>query len=179
MRVQFSQEETMKLTDLISQDLKREAEGTRRVLARVPEGRGDWKPHPKSMPLGYLATLVATLPSWIVMMVNQSHWDLAPPGGERVQPPTLARRNDWLAAHDDSVKKAQEALAQTTDEHLIMPWKFMVGGHVVSELPRHIMIRDSVLNHLAHHCGQLTVYLRLNEQQVPGIYGPSADEGFG
>lgn len=69
----------MNLTDLISQDLKRETEGTRRVLARVPEGRDDWRPHPKSMPLGYLATLVATLPSWIVMMVNQDQWDLAPP----------------------------------------------------------------------------------------------------
>jgi uncharacterized damage-inducible protein DinB len=169
----------MKLTDLKSQDIKRESDGTRRVLARVPEGRDDWKPHPKSMPLGYLATLVATLPSWILMMVNQDHWDLAPPGGERVQPPKLATRNDWLAAHDDSVKKAQEALAQTTDAHLMTPWKFMVGGHVVSELPRHIMIRDSVLNHLAHHSGQLTVYLRLNEQLVPGIYGPSADESFG
>ena len=75
------------------------------------------------------------------------------------------------------VAEAREALQNTTDEHLLTPWKFMVGGHVVSESPRHVMIADSVFSHLAHHRGQLTVYLRLNEASVPALYGPSADEG--
>jgi uncharacterized damage-inducible protein DinB len=81
-----------------------------------------------------------------------------------------------LAALDAAVAGAREALQQTTDEHLLTPWKFVVGGHVVSENPRHVMIADSVISHLAHHRGQLTVYLRLNGASVPAIYGPSADE---
>jgi uncharacterized damage-inducible protein DinB len=167
----------MKLTELFSAELEREASGTRRVLERVPEGRDDWKPHPKSMPLGYLTSLVATLPSWVVMMVNQDHLDLNPPGGQPYKQPALTTRSEWLAAHDDGVARALDALAKTTDEHLFTTWKFMVGGHVVSDLPRYVMIRDAVLNHLAHHCGQLTVYLRLNSEPVPALYGPSADEG--
>lgn len=167
----------MKLTELFSAELEREAKGTRRVLERVPEGRADWKPHPKSMPLGYLTALVATLPSWVVMMVDQDHLDLNPPGGKPFQQRTLDTRAEWLAAHDEGVAKALQSLANVTDEYLMTNWKFMVGGHVVSDLPRYIMIRDAVLNHLAHHCGQLTVYLRLNSEPVPAIYGPSADEG--
>ena len=89
----------------------------------------------------------------------------------------MTTRKEWLAAHDEGVAQALEALANTTDEHLLTRWKFVVGGHVVSEEPRHIMIRDGVLSHLAHHCGQLTVYLRLNGEPVPALYGPSADEG--
>ena len=167
----------MKLTELLLADLEREAAGTRRVLERVSEGREDWKPHPKSMALGYLTNLVATMPSWIVKMVNHDMWDLNPPGGEPYQQPKMATRIEWLAAHDEGVAKAREALANTTEEHLMTPWKFAIGGHAVSEQPRYIMIRDGVLNHLAHHCGQLTVYLRLNSEPVPALYGPSADEG--
>lgn len=167
----------MNLPALLSAELQREAEGTRRVLERVPEGRDNWKPHPKSMELGYLTRLVATMPSWIVKMVKQDLWDLNPPGGEPYQQPKLTTRVEWLAAHDEGVAQAREALGNTTEDHLLTPWKFMIGGQVVNELPRYIMIRDGVLNHLAHHCGQLTVYLRLNSEPVPAIYGPSADEG--
>jgi uncharacterized damage-inducible protein DinB len=82
-----------------------------------------------------------------------------------------------LRSLDDSVAEAREALASSSDEHLMKPWRFRVGDKVASENPRHIMIRDAVFNHLAHHRGQLTVYLRLNNALVPAIYGPSADEG--
>ncbi|HEX4487473.1 MAG TPA: damage-inducible protein DinB [Terriglobales bacterium] len=167
----------MKLNELLSADLLREAAGTRRVLERAPEGRPDWKPHPKSMALGYLTNLVATMPSWIVKMVNQDHWDLHPAVGEPYKQPSQTTRAEWLATHDSGVAQAQQALANATDEHLLTVWKFMVAGNVVSEGPRHVMIRDGVLSHLAHHCGQLTVYLRLNSEPVPALYGPSADEG--
>jgi uncharacterized damage-inducible protein DinB len=83
---------------------------------------------------------------------------------------------DLLAIFDQSVAGAREALQSTDDEHLMKPWRFVVAGQVMSEDPRHIVLRDTVLNHLAHHRGQLTVYLRLNEKPVPAIYGPSADE---
>jgi uncharacterized damage-inducible protein DinB len=82
-----------------------------------------------------------------------------------------------LQSFDESVIEARTALESTTDEHLMTPWRLLVAGHVVSEQPRHIMLRDAVFNHLAHHRGQLTVYLRLNSAPVPSIYGPSADEG--
>ena len=82
-----------------------------------------------------------------------------------------------LESFDQSVLEARKALESTTDEHLLTPWRFKVAGEVVSEQPRHVMLRDAVFNHLAHHRGQLTVYLRLNSASVPAIYGPSADEG--
>jgi len=167
----------MKMTDLFIAELDREAPLTRRVLERVPEGRNDWKPHEKSMPLGYLANLVATMPSWITMMVRQNELDFRPPGGQRYTPKQAETNHDLLDAFDQSVDGAREALQSTSDEHLMTSWRFLVGGRVVSEQPRHIVLRDGVLNHLAHHRGQLTVYLRLNDVPVPSIYGPSADEG--
>ena len=166
----------MKMTDLFLADLEREAASTRRALERVPEGRGDWKPHEKSMPLGYLATLVATMFGWIDLMVNQDELDMTPKDAPRFRPKELQTNGELLTAFDESVAKARKALENTTDEHLLTTWKFLVGGHVASENPRHIMIRDSVFSHLAHHRGQLTVYLRLNGAAVPAIYGPSADE---
>lgn len=169
----------MQMTDLFLAELEREAAATRRVLERVPEGRNDWKPHEKSMPLGYLATLVATMPGWIDMMVNQDELDMRPAGGVRYKQPDLRTRQELLDALDASLAKARTALASTTDEHLMTPWRFLVAGKVASEQPRHIMIRDAVFNHIAHHRGQLTVYLRLSDVPVPAIYGPSADEGIG
>jgi uncharacterized damage-inducible protein DinB len=166
----------MLMTELFLGELEREAAATRRVLERVPEGRDDYQPHPRSMPLGRLATLVATMPGWVTMTVNQDELDLSPPGGAAHQPPKLRTSRELVEALDANVAKAREALAATTDEHLMTPWKLKVAGHVVSEQPRHIVLRDSVFNHLAHHRGQLTVYLRLNEAPVPAIYGPTADE---
>jgi uncharacterized damage-inducible protein DinB len=170
---------SMKLTDLFLSELEQEAVGTRRALERVPEGRNDWKPHEKSMPLGYLAALVATMPAWIDLMVNRDEFDVQSPAGEGFKPRTWSTNSELLQLLDESVAKARTALLNTTEEHLMTRWRFVAGGRVVSEQPRYIMIRDSVLNHLAHHRGQLTVYLRLNEAPVPAIYGPSADErGF-
>lgn len=167
----------MKLTDLFLAELEREAAGTRKALERVPEGHNDWKPHPRSMPLGYLASLVATMPSWVVSMVRDDEFDMQSPVAQAFKPMEWRTRGELLAALDASVAGAREALSSTTDDHLLTRWRFVVGGHVVSDDPRHIAIRDSVFNHLAHHRGQLTVYLRLNEASVPAIYGPSADEG--
>jgi uncharacterized damage-inducible protein DinB len=168
----------MKMTDLFLDELAREADATRRTLERVPDGRTDWKPHAKSMSLGRLSTLVASMPSWIATMVNRDELDMRPAGGEGyVAPPELRTSNELVASLESHVSNAQEALQRTNDQHLMTPWRFLVAGRVVSELPRYQMIRDAVFNHLAHHRGQLTVYLRMNEAAVPAIYGPSADEG--
>ncbi len=166
----------MNMTDLFLAKLEREAAGTRRVLERVPEGRNDWKPHDKSMRLGYLAALVASMLSWIDFMINRNELDIGSAEGAKFKPQEVATNRELLQALDQSVARARAALTSTTDEHLMTAWRFVVAGHVVSEQPRHIMIHDAVFSHLAHHRGQLTVYLRLNDTPVPAIYGPSADE---
>jgi uncharacterized damage-inducible protein DinB len=165
----------MKMTDLFSAQLEREAILTRRAVEKVPEGRNDWKPHEKSMPLGYLAQLVATMPGWFDMMVNQDNLDLNPPGGKGERPPVPETVEALLKALDEGLAKSREALKNTTDEHLMTKWQLLVGGNVVMEDLRHVVIEDT-FTHLAHHRGQLTVYLRLNDVPVPAIYGPSADD---
>jgi uncharacterized damage-inducible protein DinB len=167
----------MKMTEMFQQELEREAAATRSALERVPEGHNDWKPHDRSMPLGYLASLVATMPAWVVTMVKQDELDLKSPGAAKFKPLEWRKRSDLLAALDAALVEAREALRNTTEEHLLTPWRFLIGGQVVDESPRHVMIAHSVFSHLAHHRGQLTVYLRLNEASVPALYGPSADEG--
>ena len=167
----------MKLHELFLAELEREAPSTRRALERVPEGRNHWKPHEKSMALGYLAALVASLPGWAAMTVKLDEFNLDPNGDSKYKTRERATRKELLQLFDDSVAEAREALANTTDEHLLKPWRFLVNGHLVSEQPRYIVLRDTVFNHLAHHRGQLTVYLRLTDASVPAIYGPSADEG--
>lgn len=165
----------MKLTDFFAAQLEREADRSRRALERVPEGRIDWKPHEKSMPFGYLAALVAMMPSWIAMAISQDELDLNPPGGSAYRPASHAATQELLRAHDESVAKGRAALRDTTDEHLLTPWRLLVGGRVVAEDPRYVVIAET-FNHLAHHRGQLTVYLRLNDAPVPALYGPSADD---
>ncbi len=166
----------MKLTDLFLGELDREAPLTRRVLERVPEGRHDWQPHAKSMPLGRLAALVAGMPSWLAMMIDKNEFDLNPPGGSSGSFQTNFKTNaELVKTMEDGVSAARAALQRTNDDHLMKPWRLLVSGKTVAEHPRHVMLRDSI-NHLAHHRGQLTVYLRLNDVPVPAVYGPSADD---
>ena len=165
----------MQIKDLFAAQLEREAAISRRALERVPEARPDWKPHEKSMPLGYLATLVATMPSWIAMIIKQDELDLNPPGGGGYQPPATGTNRELLQAHDQSVSQARDALRGTSDDHLMTTWKLLVAARVVQKSPRNEAIADT-FTHLAHHRGQLSVYLRLNGVAVPSIYGPTADD---
>ena len=166
----------MKLTELYLAQLEREAEGTRDALERVPEGRNDWKPHEKSMPLGYLAALIAKIPGWIAMTIDADELELGSKGGSKFTPAVLESRTELLKSLEESVTEAREALNKTTDEHLLKPWRLIAGGQVVSEEPRYVVLTDGVFSHLAHHRGQLTVYLRLIRVPVQALYGPSADE---
>ena len=166
----------MTITELFQGQLEREAKITRGVLQRVPEGRNDWKPHEKSMPLGYLAHLVATMPSWVTMTVKQDELDLNPPGGKKSWDQQFKTNAEMLQAFDQAVAEAKAALAGTSDAHLMTTWRLLVAGKTVSEDPRHVVLSDAVFCHLAHHRGQLTVYLRLNEMKVPSVYGPTADD---
>lgn len=166
------------MTDLFSAQLEREVKISRRVLERVPDGRRDYKPHEKSMPFGYLSTLVASMPSWIALAITQDELDINPPGGSKHRPKDVTTNRELIQMGDEAADKARAALKGTTDEHLLTRWKLLAGGRVVAEDPRHVVISDT-FTHLAHHRGQLTVYLRLNGAAVPSVYGPSADDkGF-
>ena len=165
----------MKLIELLLAELDREEARSRRALEEMPEGKQDWKPHDRSMALGYLAELVATMPSWVAMTVARDELDLTPQGGSQWPRKPLRSRADYLDALREAAGEARVALGGTTDEHLMTPWRLLVSGQVVMEAPRHEVIRDS-LNHLAHHRGQMTVYLRLLGAKVPALYGPSADD---
>ena len=165
----------MELTELFVSELDRETERSRRALEQVPAGKHDWKPHEKSMELGYLSGLTATMLSWVAAIIELDHLDLASPG--EFGSGAFDTNKELLEAFDKAVDRAKKALANTTDEHLLnTTWQLRVQGQTVMEQPRYVAIRDSVINHMAHHRGQLTVYLRLNDRTVPAIYGPSADD---
>jgi uncharacterized damage-inducible protein DinB len=164
----------MNLTQLFRDQLEREATRTRRALQSVPKGKDDWTPHTKSMPLLRLAGLVAQMPSWIALIINQDELELSPPAGQGQYQQTTVE--GLVATLDKAVQDGRGALAGTTDEYLLTTnWKLLVQGNVVMNQRRHVVLVDT-FNHLAHHRGQLTVYLRLNDQPVPAIYGPSADD---
>jgi uncharacterized damage-inducible protein DinB len=166
----------VKLTDLFLEELDREGPLTRRALEAVPEGRGEWKPHDKSMPLGRLAALVAMMPSWLSMIIEKEELDLVPPAGTKsAYARELNTPRELVEELEKGIAGARQALQGTTGDHLMKPWQLKAAGKIVQERPRYVMLRDS-LNHLSHHRGQLTVYLRLNDVPVPAIYGPSADD---
>jgi uncharacterized damage-inducible protein DinB len=165
----------MELTALFLSELDREVGRSRRALEQVPEGKHDWKPHEKSMIFGYLTEMVATIPTWITMMIKQEELDIAPKGGQQQPRASRTTSTDYLQALDKAAADARAALQSTDEAHLQTPWRLLAGGQVVMEKPRHEMIRDTI-NHWAHHRGQMTVYLRLMGATVPALYGPSADD---
>ena len=165
----------MRLTEFLLAELDREVERSRRALEQVPAGKYDWKPHDKSMIFGYLADMVATIPTWIAMEITQNELDVAPEGGSRMQRAPKETSEALMTALDESAAGARSALEGTTDEHLLTMWRLLARGQVVIEAPRHVMIQDTI-NHWAHHRGQMTVYLRLMGAKVPALYGPSADD---
>ena len=165
----------MELTALILSELDRETDRSRRALEQVPPGKYEWKPHEKSMIFGYLANMVATIPTWIVMIVNQDELDVAPKGGPQHKAAPMNTSQEFLAALDKSAADARAALGNTTEAHLQTNWRLLAAGQVAIETTRYEMIRDTI-NHWAHHRGQMTVYLRLMGATVPALYGPSADD---
>jgi uncharacterized damage-inducible protein DinB len=168
----------MMLKDYLLAQLEREAVVTRKAIARVPAGKNDFKPHERSMELGYLAALVAGMLGWISLMIERDELDLSQAGSEGFRPRVVETADELSASLETAVAKARKALEATKDEHLLTPWAFKMGGQTIQQQPRHLMIADAVFAHLAHHRGQLTVYLRLADSTVPALYGPSADERF-
>ena len=164
----------MLLTTMYLRVLDREVERTRRALLQVPEGHDDWTPHPKSMALGRLAGMVASMPSWVALMITADELDVAPPTPEH-KPAAMHTQTALIAALDQAAASARQAFTGTSDAFLETPWTMKADGKVVSVASRADMISDTFA-HLAHHRGQLTVYLRLLGATVPALYGPSADD---
>jgi uncharacterized damage-inducible protein DinB len=168
----------MDLKSYLLKQLESEAAITRKAVSRVPEGHNDFKPHEKSMPLGYLAAMVAGMLGWITLMIEREELNLDDQASQGFRPKIAEKNADLIAMVDAAVASARRSLESTSNEHLLTPWAFKMGGNAVSQDARYLMIANGVFSHLAHHRGQLTVYLRLNEAAVPAMYGPSADEQF-
>jgi uncharacterized damage-inducible protein DinB len=168
----------MKLTEFFREELDREVARSRKALENVPDGKYQWKPHERSMIFGYLADMVATIPTWITMEINRDELDIAPAEGQGTKKAQKETKADLIKALDESAAEARDALSKTTDEHLETTWKLLARGNVVWQGSRKEMLQDTI-NHWVHHRGQMTVYLRLMGEKVPAIYGPSADDqGF-
>lgn len=159
------------LTERLIAELTAEADATRRTIARLPEDRLDWRPHPRSMALGELALHLAQLPYGIASMVDELTVDV--PEVPRPQP---ASRQKVLDALDAGVAFAAERLTSWGDAGLDAIWTMQLGGVPLFSVTRYEAIRTILMNQTCHHRGQLTVYLRLLDVPVPSIYGPSADE---
>jgi len=147
-----------------------EMASTRRLLERVPGEKASWKPHQKSFPLGHLAQLISWMPGWIANSLREPHIDLAAAGGYTFEPTEVL-----LRGFDGNVREAREALGSVVGPALESPWSLRHGDRVLFTSPRGEVVRAH-LNHLIHHRGQLTVYLRLVDVPLPQIYGPTADE---
>ncbi|HVT58130.1 MAG TPA: DinB family protein [Thermoanaerobaculia bacterium] len=168
----------MSLSAALLPEFDQEMKSTRRVLERVPDERLEWRPHPKSRPLGPLASHIADIPTRIVDVIELESLDIMPQV-PRPRPAPAASRQEILARFDANVAAARAALAGAADAHLVEPWSLLAGGRALFTLPRAAAVRALVLSHIIHHRAQLGVYLRINDIAVPAIYGPSADEGVG
>ena len=166
----------MSVKDTILPEFDMEMDNTRRTLERVPDDKFSWKPHEKSGTLGWLATHVATIPHWAKMTMEQDSLNLAPAGGPSFTPPKAVNRKELLELFEKNRAEARAALAAGTDAAYAKSWALLMGERELFREPRAAVLRRMVFNHIIHHRGQLTVYFRLLNVPVPGLYGPSADE---
>lgn len=161
----------MRMVDPLIQELEQEAQTTRRVLERLPAGKLSWRPHKKSMSLGQLGLHVAQTPGMVAKLAAASID--GPPAFQQAE---ATSRDELLSAHDASVADAKAALNGWTDAQMMETWSMRAGGKTLMAVPRAGLLRAIMLNHWYHHRGQLLVYLRLLDQSVPSVYGPTADE---
>lgn len=164
----------MPLNESFISELNFEKLSTRKILERVPMEKGDWKPHEKSMSLGRLASHVAEIPGWVVHTLKQDELNFNT--GEW-EPKVFNNNAEMLEFFDKNVEDGLAALAETDDARMHTNWALKMDGNLLFEMPKIQVLRTWAFNHLVHHRAQLGIYLRLNNVAVPGVYGPSADEG--
>jgi uncharacterized damage-inducible protein DinB len=163
----------MKFSDTFLPEFDTEMKTTRSLLERVPFDNPAWKPHTKSTALGALASHVAGLAGFGTLIASQDGLDITAPG--RAVPPQYTNTADLLAGFDGNVKTTRDAVAKLNDADLVAPWTLKAGDATIFSLPRAAVLRTMMMNHIIHHRGQLSVYLRLNDVPLPSIYGPTAD----
>jgi len=152
-----------------------ELKTTRSLLAIVPEAQKDWTPHPKSMTLGQLAQHIVDMMGWVGPTMTADSFDIAPPGGAAWVPPQFTTTATLLADFDRNAATARAGIAGASDEAMHATWSLLRGGQTLMAMPRIASLRGMLMNHVIHHRGQLTVYLRLRNVPLPSIYGPTAD----
>lgn len=167
----------MSISHAMLAELEQEAVSIRKVLERVPDGKADYKPHEKSMPMGRLAGHLAELAGWGVSTLVGDSFDFRPVDGPAFQPLAVRNGAEAVAAFDRGLAAMKEHLAKASDEHLMGNWSLLSGGHTIFTMPRVACLRSFVMNHMVHHRAQLALYLRMLDIPVPSMYGPSADEG--
>jgi uncharacterized damage-inducible protein DinB len=153
-----------------------EMQTTRTLLARVPDARADWRPHPRSTPVGALAQHITNLVGFGALIAQGSERDIAPVGGPPYAPVPFTTTAAMLTAFDANVAASRAAIAGLTEPALREPWALRAGAHTIFSMPRAAVLRTYLLNHVIHHRGQLSVHLRLLDVPLPSIYGPTADE---
>ena len=163
----------MAIKDAFIAELKHESSMTRKILERVPLDKKDWKPHEKSMSVGRLATHIAETPHWISDILNADEFNFA---GRSFDPKVAANTEELLKIFQDNLEKAISDLEKTPDEEFSKHWIVKMGDKVMFDTPKKFAVRGWAFSHFIHHRGQLSVYLRLMDVAVPGMYGPSADE---
>ena len=166
--------ETNNIASALIAEMQHEAAVTRRVLERIPAEKFDWKPHEKSMSFRQLASHAAEIFAWTVPSVQDPELDFAKWEYKPFEPATT---QDLLDFFDKNVEGALEVLGNTPDSVFMESWSLRNGDTIYFTLPKAAVMRSFVMNHMIHHRGQLSVYLRLNDIPVPAMYGPSADEG--
>jgi len=167
----------MSYADAVLPEFEQEMASTRKVLERLPDDKFDWKAHPKSHTIGWNASHLAEIPGWVEGTIAQTEWDIAPVGGEPYRTPDLKSRQEVLEMFDKNVAAAKAAILKTNEAEMAKNWSLLMGGQAVITMPRSAVVRTWVINHTIHHRAHLLVYLRLNDVPVPGMYGPSGDEG--
>ena len=165
----------MTFLDAFLGEYDHEMNTTRSLLERVPLEKFDWKPHPKSTSLGVLASHLANLAGYGGRVATSNEINFAPPGGGTFTPTFYRTREELLRAFDDNVKKTRELVCGLSEHQLREPWSLKNGDVTIFTLPRSATLRSFMMNHMIHHRGQLSVYLRENNVPLPSIYGPTAD----
>lgn len=163
----------MPIRDMILPEFDHEMTNTRKLLECVPDDKLDYKPHEKSMSMRHLAGHVTDMAKWSVTTMQTEALELEL---DKYQPFLPKSRKELLEAFDNNVKEGRAALAAATDEQFGVAWSLKAGGKTFFTMPRSAVVRSMVINHIIHHRAQLGVYLRLNNVEFPGMYGPSADE---
>ncbi len=166
----------MKISDALLPEFDLEMATTRKCLVRIPNDKFSFKPHPKSFDMGALAVHIATMLDWGVVTLQSDSFDYAPVAGEPYVPPVAKTNAELLAMFDSASAKFRAALAMAENDSMMAPWSLLGGGVTMFTMPRVAVLRSMIFNHIVHHRGQLSVYLRLCDIPVPAIYGPSADE---